>query len=119
MGMAADDSAEYEIWTPHGLGQDVHQFYPTIQSHAVSTFIWTCKLVEIIHQLLVEVYNPLKHGTHEQIKSCLLSQRERLVEWSKRLPKYLRLTPEALPEHSPPNHIVTLKYDILPSLLLF
>ena len=107
---AADDSAEFETWGPHGLSDHIQDAYPYIQSHAASTFTWTCKLVEIIHQLLTEVYNPLKHGTHDHVSSCLMSQRGYLAAWWKILPDYLRLVPEALPEYSPPNHIVTLKY---------
>ena len=68
--------------------------------------------MEIVHQLLVEVYNPAKHPTRAEIRSCLLPQKRALEDWSKELPGYLRLSGRALPEHSPPNHIVTLKCAI-------
>ena len=96
------------------MSPDVQNLYPTIQSHSVSTFIHTCKLVEIVHQLLTEVYNPLKHETQDRIMNSLTTQKRCLEQWSKNLPDFLRLTPERLPAHSPPNHIVTLKYAILP-----
>ena len=110
MTMVADDSTEYEIWSPHGLRAEIEAAYPTTQSHAATTFIWTCKLTEIIHELLVNVYNPLRHGSDEQVTACLTSQAEQLHQLSQALPRYLRINTDALPAYCPPNHIVTLKY---------
>ena len=86
--------------------------YGTTQSHAVSTFVSTCKLMEIVHPLLVEVYNPAKHRTRSEVASCLLTQKRALEDWSNELPESLEITSTALADQSPPNHIVTLKYVI-------
>jgi hypothetical protein len=90
----------------------MQDLYGTVQSHAVSTFVWTCKLMEVLHPLLVEVYNPAKQRSRSEIASCLLMQKRALEEWSKELPDSLRIVDVALSEQSPPNHVVTLKYAI-------
>lgn len=86
--------------------------HPPFPSHSVSTFTWACKLVEILNQLLVEVYNPLKlhRASNRRVQECVRSQKLALEQWWKGLPDFLRMIPEELPLYCPPNHIVTLKY---------
>ena len=115
-----DDSAEYEAWNPHGTFSVDEMGNPPFQSHSVSTFKWACKLVQILNQLLIDVYNPVKldNVKHRRVQECTRLQKVALQQWWADLPDYLRMLPEGLPLRCPPSHIVTLKYYPLLGLLM-
>lgn len=105
-----DDSAENDIWTPHGIQYPEGAEYPPMQSHATSCFMNTCRLSVIFNQILIHMYNPLQQNTSAEIQACLENEERELRSWREDLPEFLRIRAKSLPVYSPPSHIVTLKY---------
>jgi len=104
-----DDSAESELWTPHGLTYPEGVQYPPMQAHSTSCFMRMCQLSVIFNKILVSMYDPLQQQTDEIIQSCLDTEGEALRRWWDDLPEFLRIDPHQLPVFSPPSHIVVLK----------
>ena len=69
-----------------------------------------CQLSVIFNEILIHMYDPLFQNTDEEIMECLRSQEIALQQWWDQLPPFLRIDGGALPDMSPPSHIVTLKY---------
>lgn len=105
-----DDSAETEIWKPHGVKYASGVHYPPTPAHSISCFMKMCQLAEIFNQILIHIYHPLNHNTEAEIQACLSTEGEALRQWWEYLPSYLLIDVRDLPPFCPPSHIVTLKY---------
>ncbi|KAK2751036.1 hypothetical protein FQN57_000111 [Myotisia sp. PD_48] len=103
-----DDTAEIEIWTPHGVifPEGVH--YPPTQAHSTSCFMKMCSLAQILNQIIIHIYNPIRQNTECQIQRCVSEQSAKLEQWWNDLPPFLKLSVNNLPTYCPPSHIVTL-----------
>ncbi|KAJ5146956.1 transcriptional regulator family: Fungal Specific TF [Penicillium atrosanguineum] len=106
--MILDDTSEIEIWTPHGVTFPDGAHYPPTQAHSTTCFIQMCGLAEILNQILVHVYDPMRQSTEAEFFDCVQEQARNLGEWWDELPDYLRLVATDLPPYSPPSHIMTL-----------
>ncbi|KUJ11035.1 C6 transcription factor [Mollisia scopiformis] len=103
-----DDSAETELWTPHGIVYPDNVEYPPTQAHSISCFTRMCRLSEIFNRILINMYDPLGRNTEADIRDCVLKEGENLKVWWNDLPNFLQIEAKALPPHCPPSHIVTL-----------
>lgn len=103
-----DDSAEDELWIPHGLQFPPGQEYPATKAHSVSCFTQMCRLSAIFNEILVHIYDPLHSKTDQEVENCLTREGFALRQWWQDLPMFLRIDTQALPEYCPPSHIVTL-----------
>lgn len=68
-----------------------------------------CGLAEILNQILIHMYDPMKQSTEAEFQTCVNEQGERLAMWWDELPDFLKLQIADLPQYSPPSHVVTLK----------
>ncbi|OJD20101.1 hypothetical protein ACJ73_08567, partial [Blastomyces percursus] len=103
-----DDTAEIEIWTPHGVVFPEGTHYPPTQAYATSCFMKMCSLTEILNQIIIHVYDPIRKSTETEFQNCVGQQSRNLEEWWDELPVFLKLAVDYLPPYSPPSHIVTL-----------
>ncbi|KAH8586683.1 fungal-specific transcription factor domain-containing protein [Bisporella sp. PMI_857] len=103
-----DDSAETELWTPHGLEYPDGREYPPTQAHSISCFMRMCRLAEIFNLILIRIYNPLHQNNAKEIQDCLEKEGHALKLWWEDLPTFLRIDAQDLPMHCPPSHIATL-----------
>lgn len=103
-----DDSAEDELWLPHGVVYPEGQEYPPTQAHSISCFTQMCRLSAIFNEILVHIYDPLRSKTEQEIDDCLIREGFAMRQWWQDLPLFLKIDVQALPEHCPPSHIVTL-----------
>ncbi|KAK5075715.1 hypothetical protein LTR70_008357 [Exophiala xenobiotica] len=103
-----DDSAEDELWLPHGLKYPEGQEYPATQAHSVSCFTQMCRLSAIFNEIMIHVYDPLRSKTDQEVEDCLIREGFAMRQWWQDLPCFLRIDAQALPEYCPPSHIVTL-----------
>ena len=106
-----DDSAEDELWTPHGIVYPPGLKYPPTPSCSTSCFMRMCQLSEIFNQILIHIYDPLGRNSETEIFACLASEGEALRLWWEELPDVLKIDAKAPPALCPPSHIATLKYD--------
>ncbi|KAJ6120954.1 hypothetical protein N7523_005234 [Penicillium sp. IBT 18751x] len=106
--LRVDDTSEIEIWTPHGVTFPDGAHYPPTQAHSTTCFIQMCGLAEILNQILVHIYDPMRQSTEAEFFDCVQDQAKNLGEWWDELPDYLRLVATDLPPYSPPSHIMTL-----------
>ncbi|KAI2924079.1 transcriptional regulator family: Fungal Specific TF [Aspergillus niger] len=106
--MILDDTAEVELWTPHGVEFPDGTHYPPTQAHSTSCFMKMCGLAEILNQILIHIYDPLRQVSEVEYYNCIQEQAANLADWWEELPDYLKLLPMDLPPYSPPSHIVTL-----------
>lgn len=113
--MILDDTSEIEIWTPHGVRFPDGAHYPPTQAHSTSCFMKMCGLAEILNQILIHIYDPMRQTTESDFLDCVQEQAKNLSDWWDELPDYLRLIASELPLYSPPSHIMTLKYVSFPS----
>lgn len=109
--MILDDTAEIEIWTPHGVTFTDGAHYPPTQAHSTSCFMKMCGLAEVLNQILIHIYDPIRRSTDSEFYDCIQEQAKNLGQWWEELPEYLKLVATDLPPYSPPSHIVILKYD--------
>ncbi|KAI9036572.1 putative C6 transcription factor [Aspergillus affinis] len=103
-----DDTSEIEIWTPHGVVFPDGAHYPPTQAHSTSCFMRMCGLAEILNQILIHIYDPIRQVSEAEFYNCVQDQARNLAEWWEELPSYLKLVPTELPPYSPPSHIVIL-----------
>jgi hypothetical protein len=103
-----DDSAEDEIWVPHGVTFPPGSEYPETKSRAISSFMQICNLSVILNQILLDLYDPRQHSTGAQRRKCVTEQGAALSMWWSNLPSFLKIETTALPNFAPPSHIVTL-----------
>ncbi|ODH17070.1 hypothetical protein ACO22_06294 [Paracoccidioides brasiliensis] len=103
-----DDTAELEIWTPHGVVFPEGTHYPPAQAHATSCFMKVCSLAEILNQIIIHIYDPIRKSTEAEFLRCVQQQSSNLEKWWGELPVFLKLIVDDLPPYSPPSHIVTL-----------
>ncbi|KAF9885937.1 hypothetical protein FE257_012227 [Aspergillus nanangensis] len=103
-----DDTSEIEIWTPHGVEFTDGSHYPPSQAHSTSSFMKMCGLAEILNQILIHIYDPIRQVSEAEFYDCVQEQARNLEEWWDDLPDYLTLVPTDLPSFSPPGHIVIL-----------
>ncbi|PGH26505.1 hypothetical protein AJ80_01819 [Polytolypa hystricis UAMH7299] len=103
-----DDTAEIEIWTPHGLVFPEGTHYPPTQAHSTSCFMKMCSLAEILNQIIIHIYDPVRRSSESELRSCVREQSRNLEKWWEELPTFLKLTVNDLPTFSPPSHIQTL-----------
>ncbi|KFX89561.1 hypothetical protein O988_08591 [Pseudogymnoascus sp. VKM F-3808] len=103
-----DDSAENELWSPHGVVYPEGMEYAPTQAHSISCFVRMCQLSEIFNQILIHIYDPLQENSEDEIQTCLTVQGEALKLWWKDLPSFLKIDPREMPLQCPPSHIVTL-----------
>ncbi|KAJ5673393.1 hypothetical protein N7507_002520 [Penicillium longicatenatum] len=106
--MILDDTSEIEIWTPHGVTFPDGAHYPPTQAHSTSCFMRMCGLAEILNQILVHIYDPMRQSTEAEFFECVQEQAKNLGEWWDELPDYLKLVATDLPPYCPPSHIMTL-----------
>lgn len=105
-----DDTSEIEIWIPHGVTFPDGAHYPPTQAHSTSCFIQMCGLAEILNQILIHIYDPMRQSTEAEFFDCVQEQAKNLSDWWDELPEYLKLVATDLPPYCPPSHIMTLKY---------
>lgn len=103
-----DDSAENEIWRPHGISFTPENEYPVTKSHATTCFMQMCRLSVIFHQIFEYMYDPEQNYTEQERQNCLNEQGNALHNWWNDLPDYLKVNPTTLPSHAPPSHIVNM-----------
>ncbi|KAF5855977.1 hypothetical protein ETB97_008134 [Aspergillus alliaceus] len=103
-----DDTSEIEIWTPHGVVFPDGAHYPPTQAHSTSCFMRMCGLAEVLNQILIHIYDPIRQVSEAEFYNCVSEQARNLAEWWDELPDYLKLVPTSLPPYSPPSHIVLL-----------
>ncbi|KAJ5682765.1 hypothetical protein N7462_005930 [Penicillium macrosclerotiorum] len=103
-----DDTSEIEIWTPHGVSFPDGAHYPPTQARSTSCFIQMCGLAEILNQILIHIYDPVRRSTETEFFDCVQEQAKNLSDWWDGLPDYLKLVATDLPSYSPPSHITTL-----------
>ncbi|KAB8071983.1 fungal-specific transcription factor domain-containing protein [Aspergillus leporis] len=103
-----DDTSEIEIWTPHGVVFPDGAHYPPTQAHSTSCFMKMCGLAEVLNQILIHIYDPIRQVSEAEFYNCVSDQARNLAEWWDALPDYLKLVPTNLPPYSPPSHIVIL-----------
>ncbi|KAJ5756412.1 Transcription factor [Penicillium manginii] len=106
--MILDDTSEIEIWTPHGVTFPDGAHYPPTQAHSTSCFMRMCGLAEVLNQILIHIYDPMRQSTEAEFFDCVQEQSRNLSEWWDDLPDYLKLVATDLPPYSPPSHIMTL-----------
>ncbi|KAJ5901726.1 hypothetical protein N7495_002254 [Penicillium taxi] len=106
--MILDDTAETELWTPHGVTFPDGAQYPPTQARSTSCFMKMCGLAEILNQILIHIYDPMRQSTEEEFFECVQEESQNLSEWWNGVPNYLRLVADDLPPYCPPSHIVTL-----------
>ncbi|KAJ5096603.1 hypothetical protein N7456_007324 [Penicillium angulare] len=106
--MILDDTSEIEIWTPHGVTFPDGAHYPPTQAHSTSCFMRMCGLAEILNQILIHIYDPMRQSTEAEFFECVQEQAKNLSEWWEELPDYLKLVATDLPPYCPPSHIMTL-----------
>lgn len=107
---AVDDTSEVEPWTPHGVIFPEGTHYPPTQAHSTSCFMRMCGLAEILNQIIIHIYDPVRKSTEAEFYACVQEQGKNLKQWWDDLPDFLRLVATDLPPYCPPSHIVTLKY---------
>ncbi|KUL88383.1 hypothetical protein ZTR_04957 [Talaromyces verruculosus] len=73
-----DDSAEHEIWFPHGIAYPEGLEYPPTIAHSITCFRWMCRLSIIFNQILIHIYDPTKQYTDEDVKICLQNEEQSL-----------------------------------------
>lgn len=105
-----DDTSEIEPWTPHGVTFPDGAHYPPTQAHSTSCFMRMCGLAEILNQILIHIYDPMRQSSEAEFFECVQEQAKNLSEWWEELPDYLKLVATDLPPYCPPSHIMTLKY---------
>lgn len=106
---AVDDTSEIEIWTPHGVVFPEGTHYPPTQAHSTSCFMKMCSLTEILNQILIHIYDPVRKSSESEFYSCIQDQAKNLTEWWEELPSYLKLVATDLPPYCPPSHIALIK----------
>lgn len=103
-----DDSAEDELWLPHGVHYPEGQDYPPTQAHSVSCFTQMCRLSAIFNEILLHIYDPLRSKTEQEVDDCLIREGFAMRQWWQDLPLFLKIEAQDLPHYAPPSHIVTL-----------
>lgn len=68
-----------------------------------------CSLSEILNQVIIHIYDPLRQTGEHEFRNCVFDQEKNLSRWWDELPDYLKLVANNLPSLCPPSHIVTLK----------
>ncbi|KAJ9231370.1 transcriptional regulator family: Fungal Specific TF [Paecilomyces variotii] len=106
--MILDDTSEIEVWTPHGVVFPEGMQYPPAQAHSTSCFMRMCGLAEILNQIIIHIYDPVRKSTETEFYACVQQQGKNLKEWWEELPDFLKLVATDLPLYCPPSHIVTL-----------
>jgi hypothetical protein len=74
-----------------------------------------CRLSVIFNQILIHMYDPADQNSEEEIQECILQEEVALDHWWEDLQVFLKIDTSAMPDDAPPSHIVTLKYDAMPS----
>ncbi|KAJ5491293.1 hypothetical protein N7539_002860 [Penicillium diatomitis] len=105
-----DDTSEVESWAPHGVTFPDGAHYPPTQAHSTSCFIQMCGLAEVLNQILIHIYDPMRQSTEAEFFDCVGEQAKNLSDWWDELPTYLKLVAADLPPYSPPSHIMTLNH---------
>ncbi|KAH6664986.1 fungal-specific transcription factor [Halenospora varia] len=103
-----DDSAENDLWIPHGVSYPNGITYPPTQAHSISCFVRVCQLSVILNQILIHIYDPYHQNTEVEMESCLEREGHALAIFWDDLPVFLKIDPAELPQYCPPSHIVTL-----------
>ncbi|KAK8124229.1 hypothetical protein PG999_004147 [Apiospora kogelbergensis] len=107
-GFMYDDSAEEEMWIPHGIIFAPGKQYPPTRAHSTSCFIKMCELSVIFNQILINIYDPLHQLSQSVIEGCVRTEGAALQSWWDALPHFLRIDTDNIPAYAPPSHIVTL-----------
>ncbi|KAK6821852.1 fungal-specific transcription factor domain-containing protein [Apiospora arundinis] len=107
-GFMYDDSAEEEMWIPHGVKFAPGKQYPPTPAHSTSCFIKMCELSVIFNQILINIYDPLQQLSQHVIDDCVRTEGAALQSWWDALPHFLRIDTDNIPLYAPPSHIVTL-----------
>ncbi|CZR69962.1 related to pathway-specific regulatory protein [Phialocephala subalpina] len=102
-----DQFSEHEQWNPcYGESGNLSEIpggsYPPMESHAVSCFENSCKLAVILNDIILQLYS-----RRAPTQISLRSIRDKLNSWRAKSPRHLVYDPDALPEISPPPHILT------------
>jgi hypothetical protein len=100
-----DDTAEIEVWTPHGL---LPSYLPK-QAHSISCFIQMCGLAEVLNQIQIHLYNPNQELSPSRAYQCAVTEGLKLRDWWRDLPEHLKINLADPALECPPSHIVTLK----------
>ncbi|CAH0028174.1 unnamed protein product [Clonostachys rhizophaga] len=108
-----DDSAEDELWTPHGLTYANGEQYPPTPSHSTSSIIQICRLTVIFNEILIHMYDPTYHNSDTEMHSCLVKEEASLNSWWAELPSFLKMDISDLPRYAPPSHILCYNVPML------
>lgn len=76
-----DDSAENELWSPHGVVYPEGSEYPPTMAHSVTCFRWMCRLSIIFNEILIHIYDPTKPRTDAEVRACLQSEEHSLKQY--------------------------------------
>lgn len=69
-----------------------------------------CGLAEILNQILIYIYDPVRESTESEFYNCFEEQAKNLSDWWDELPSNLKLVATEPPPYCPPSHIALLKY---------
>lgn len=75
-----DDSAEHDLWSPHGITYPEGSEYPPTMAHSITCFRWMCSLSIILNQILIHIYDPTRPHTVAEVRACLQSEEQSLKQ---------------------------------------
>ncbi|KAJ6145488.1 hypothetical protein N7470_009383 [Penicillium chermesinum] len=120
-----DDFMDQEPWEPF-YGPDPASTelpaYSAVPGHIVSCFTQLCKLCKLISQMLLNLYSSSSvsetPSTPSARAAAFVDIDRKLQQWHDSLPSYLHISPDKIPELSPPPHITSLNLMYYNTLIL-
>ncbi|KAF2756436.1 hypothetical protein EJ05DRAFT_441135 [Pseudovirgaria hyperparasitica] len=105
LGIPTDCSMEHDPWVPLGVGDAsaIDGYRPT-PSRIYSCFNNFCKLMVIVNDILLNLYNQKRSDNYSTVLAHIKSARHALDEWRKATPDHLKL--DATDIRCPPPHIL-------------
>ncbi|KAL2846447.1 fungal-specific transcription factor domain-containing protein [Aspergillus pseudoustus] len=96
--------------------------YLAVPGHIVSCFTQLCKLYTLISQMMLKLYSPSTANDSQSSPSAraaaFVEIERKLQQWYRSLPSFLRISPDKIPELSPPPHITSLNLMYYNTLIL-
>jgi len=120
-----DDFTEQDPWEPfYGPDPASNELpvYPAVPGHIVSCFTQLCKLCSLISQMLLNLYSSNAVSDTQSSPSAraaaFVDIDRKLQQWHDSLPSFLHISPDNIPELSPPPHITSLNLMYYNTLIL-
>ncbi|BCS30594.1 Zn(II)2Cys6 transcription factor [Aspergillus puulaauensis] len=120
-----DDFTDNDPWEPfYGPNPASNELpaYPAVPGHIVSCFTQLCKLCKLISQMLLNLYSSSSVSDTQSSPSARAAAfvhiDRKLQEWHESLPSFLHISPDNIPELSPPPHITSLNLMYHTTLIL-